>query len=179
MNVEDMAVFRCARLLLLLDLIRQDAPEGVDAERLGVYDFLAAHPLLLAREEDDPDRMALLMAGFDDRALSYASAGQRLVTAQQHLARDLTVLVRSGMVTMTVGGRIRYRLSDDGRQAAGGLTAAYARSYATAASIVVRRMKRLSGRRMRETLRRCISGTGTAGPDLPDILPSPDIEGPT
>lgn len=151
-----MAAFRCARLLLLLDLIRQDTPEGVDAERIGVYDFLAAHPLLLAREDDDPDRMTLLMAGFDDRALGYASAGQRLATAQQHLARDLGVLVRSGLVTMAARGRIRYRLTDDGRAAAERLTAAYARSYTTAAAVVVRRLRRLSGRRMRETLRRCI-----------------------
>ena len=164
MNVDDMAVFRCARLLLLLDLIRQDSPEGVDAERIGVYDFLDAHPLLLAREEDDPDRMTLLTAGFDDRALGYASAGQRLVTAQQHLARDLAVLVRSGLVTMAAGGRIRYRLTDEGRAAAAHLTATYARSYTTAAAIVVRRLKRLSGRRMRETLRRCIH---PAYPTLP------------
>lgn len=182
MNVEDMAAFRCARLLLLLDLVRHETPEGVDAERLGVYDFLAAHPLLLARDQDDPDRMTLLMAGFDDRALSYSSAGQRFVTAQQHLSRDLTVLVRSGLVTMAVGGRIRYRLTDDGRDAAGRLTAAYARSYVTAAAIIVRRMKRLSGRRMREALRRCFPAPAIADiavAALTDILPAPDIEGPT
>jgi hypothetical protein len=180
-NVEDMAAFRCARLLLLLDLVGRDTPEGIDAERLGVYDFLAAHPLLLARDEDDPDRMALLMAGFDDRALGYASPGQRLVTAQQHLPRDLAVLVRSGLVIMAAGGRIRYRLTVDGRDAARRLTAAYARSYTTAAAVVVRRLRRLSGRRMRETLRRCISGAvaGSADRLHPAYLTSPRPKDPT
>jgi len=189
MNPDDMAVFRYARLLLLLDLVQQDVPEGIDAERLAVYDFLAVHPLLLARDPDDPDRLALLLAGFDDRALAYASAGQRLATAQQHLTRDLTMLVRWEMVSMAASGRIRYRLTAHGRETAHQLTAAYAHSYTTAARIVTRRLRRLSGRKLREALRRCITAvpintavptysgppTHIAAPERPGFLPSSDF----
>lgn len=157
MNPDDVAVFRRARLLLLLDLLAEDTPAGVDAERIGVYDFLAAYPLLLVRGDDDPDRFTLLMAGFDDRAVAYSSAGPRLVTAQQHLARDLTALVGMGLVAMAADGRIRYRPTSAGTAAAASLTATYARSYVTAARIIVRRLRRLSGRRLREVVRRCIS----------------------
>ncbi|WP_433381913.1 hypothetical protein ACQPZX_17965 [Actinoplanes sp. CA-142083] len=156
MTPDDLAAFRCARLLLLLDAAAADAPEGLDAERIGVYDFLAAHPLLLVRDEDDPDRMTLLMAGFDGRAVSYASAGHRLATAQQRLARDLSVLVGEGLATAAASGRVRYRLTDEGRRRASALTATYARSYTTAARIIMRRLRRLSGRRLREVLRRSL-----------------------
>ncbi|MDP9796910.1 hypothetical protein J2S43_005422 [Catenuloplanes nepalensis] len=157
MNPENTAAFRCARLLLLMLVVEENVPLGIDAERLGAYDFLAAHPLLLARAPDDPDRPALRRAGFDDRALAYASAGQRLVTAQQHLGRDLSTLLGAGMVVLGAAGRVRYRLTPEGRSAASALNAAYARSYADAARIVVRRLRRLSGRRLRQTLRECIS----------------------
>lgn len=159
MNPDDAAIFRCARLLLLLDLVRDDAPGGLDAERLGVYDFLASHPLLLARSDGDPDRTALRLAGFDDRAIGYASPAHRLATAQQRLGRDLTMLVGEGLIAMTVSGRIRYRVTEKGRAAASGLNATYARSYTTAARVVVRRLRRLSGRRLRETLRRCTAAS--------------------
>ncbi|MFF5288408.1 hypothetical protein [Paractinoplanes globisporus] len=157
MNPDDLAAFRCARLLLLLDTAAADAPEGLDAERIGVYDFLAAHPLLLVRDDDDPDRMTLLMAGFDDRAVAYASAGQRLATAQQRLARDLSVLVGEGLATVSAAGRMRYRLTPAGRTAAGAFTATYARSYRTAAQIIMRRLRRLSGRRLRDAVRRSLA----------------------
>lgn len=153
MSPDDVAVFRCARLLLLLDLVHDDTPAGLDAERLGVYDFLATYPLLLARAADDPDRVLLQLAGFDDRAVAYASAGHLLVTRQQRLPRDLSVLVDSGLVAVHADGRIRYRLTVAGRDAARRLTAAYANSYVTAARIVVRRLRRLSGRRLRLTVR--------------------------
>ena len=160
---DDVAAFRCARLLLLLDLMHEDEPEGVDAERLGVFDFFAGHPLLLAAEPEDPDRLTLQMAGFDDRSLAYASAGQRLATALERLPRDLVVLVSTGLVTMAAAGRIRYRLTPEGRAAARSLSAAYARSYTTAASIVLRRLRRLSGRRLRAAVRRCTASSPSKG----------------
>ena len=47
MSPDDSQTFRLARLLLLLDVA-----DELDAERLGVYDFLAAHPLLFARADE-------------------------------------------------------------------------------------------------------------------------------
>ncbi|MET7397747.1 hypothetical protein ABZS66_30090 [Dactylosporangium sp. NPDC005572] len=149
MNPDDVSVFRQARLLLLL----ATAAEPVDAERLGVYDFLAAHPLLLARADTDPDRTALRLAGFDDRAAAYASPAQRWVTAQQHLARDLTELVARGLVRAAATGRVTYHLTPEGATMAAEFTAMYAQSYITAARVVIRRLRRVSGRKLREGLR--------------------------
>ncbi len=159
MNPDNVAIFRCARLLLLLDLIQAEPMDGIDAERLGLYDFLAAHPLLLARDSDDPDRLTLQLAGFDDRSLAYRSVGQRLVSAQLRLSGDLSLLVAAGMVGMTVAGRIRYRLTEHGRDTVQTLTAAYGHSYTIAARIIVRRLRRLSGRRLRSTVRGCIAAS--------------------
>lgn len=161
MNPDDSAAFRCARLLLLLDVVCEENPAGLDAERLGVYDFLAAHPLLLARQPDDPDRLDLRIAGFDDRAVGYASPAHRLATAQMRLRKDLSMLAGAGLVAVTAAGRVRYRLTPAGRAAADSLTATYARSYVIAAQIIVRRLRRLSGRRLRAAVRRCTAAPPT------------------
>jgi hypothetical protein len=150
---EDDPVFRQARLILLLAATSEVTAEGLDAERLGIYDFLAEHPLLLARDEADPDRLPLLLAGFDDRATSYASAPQRFVSRQLNLPRDIETLVAAGLVEVSMDGRIRYRLTDAGRTLAGQFTARYSQAYTAAARIVLRRVRRLSGRKLRENMR--------------------------
>jgi hypothetical protein len=146
-------LFRLARLTLLLAVVAEADPAGIDRERLGIYDFLAANPLLVAREEGDPDRFTLRLAGFDDRALGYASPAQRYVTRARQLPADLARLASYGLVSVTVAGRIRSRLTDRGHDMAAQFTAMYARSYTAAAGIVVRRLRRLSGRKLRENLR--------------------------
>ena len=156
MNPDDLAVFRGARLLLLLSVAAEEAPDALDTERLGSYDFLATHPLLMAAAPDDPDRLTLRLAGFDDRALAYASAGQRLATSLTRVHRDLTLLVRAGLVEMHADGRIRYRLTPEGASAVERLNSGYAESYRLAARIVVRRARRLSGRKLRESLHQWI-----------------------
>jgi hypothetical protein len=152
-NPDDDRSFRLARLLLLLDAVAEIAPDGVDAERLGIYDFLAAHPLLVARDGGDPARTALRLAGFDDRTLAYASPAQRLVTAQLRLPGDLATLVRWGLVSERAAGRIRYRLTPDGAAVARRFTARYSQAYMDAARIVIRRVRRMSGRRLRANVR--------------------------
>ena len=149
MSPEDLGVFRRVRLLLVLAV----AGDGLDAERIGVYEFLAGQPLLLARADDDPDRTALRLAGFDERTVAYASPAQRYVTAQLSLGRDLAGLVADGLVDVTAAGRVTYRLTDEGASMARRCTAMYAQSYITSVRIVVRRLRRLSGRRLRENLR--------------------------
>jgi hypothetical protein len=155
-NADDQIAFRGARLLLLLSVVAEvepeEAPDGLDAERLGIYDFLSAHPLLIVNGPDDPDGLMLRLAGFDDRSLAYASAGQRLATGLMRLNRDLAVLIGAGLVEMRAEGRIRYRLTSDGEIAVGRLNAGYAENYRLAARFVVRRLRRLSGRRLRESL---------------------------
>jgi hypothetical protein len=150
MTPEDLTAFRQARILLVLACVGQ---EGIDAERLGIYEFVAGHPLLLARADDDPDRTALRLAGFDERTVAYASPAQRFATAQLHLGRDLAALVARGLVGVGVAGRVTYRLTDEGAAMVRGFTAMYAQSYITAVRIVIRRLRRLSGRKLREGLR--------------------------
>lgn len=154
MTPEDLSAFRRVRLLLVLSVVGEwMADDGVDAERLGIYEFLAGHPLLVARAEDDPDRTTLRLAGFDDRAVAYASPAQRFVTAQLHLGRDLAVLVDQGLVRVSAAGRVTYRLTEQGAAMARRFTAMYAQSYITAVRIIIRRLRRLSGRKLREGLR--------------------------
>ncbi|GIH15663.1 hypothetical protein [Rugosimonospora africana] len=153
MNPDDSPLLRQARLLLLLSVTAETAPDGVDAERLGICDFLAVHPLLLARLDGDPDRLSLRLAGFDDRAVGYASPAQRFVTAQLRLAGDLAELVGRGLVSVHPAGRIRYRLTPRGEDMADTFTAMYSQSYLAAARVVIRRTRRLSGRKLRAGLR--------------------------
>lgn len=146
MIVEDDRRFRAACLMLLLDVVADVRPEGVDADRLVLFDFLAAHPLLLARDESDPDRVRLRLAGFDDRALSYASAVQRYVTRRQRLPGDLGWLVTYGLVDVVVDGRVRHQPTAAGRAMARAFTSMYARAYREAAVIVVNRLGRMPDR---------------------------------
>jgi hypothetical protein len=152
-NPEADQAFRLGRLLLVLAAVEEAQPEGVDIERLGCYAFLAGDPLLLARDETDPDRLALRLAGFDDRALSYASPAQRYVTSLRYLPGDLARLIALGLVAMIVAGRIRYRLTADGQDLAGQFAALYAHNYAVAAGVVVSRLRRFSGTRLRDSMR--------------------------
>jgi hypothetical protein len=149
---EGHVTFRLARLTLLLTVVEEYESDGVDLARLGIYDFLAANPLLVARDDGDPDRLRLRLAGFDDRALAYASPAQRFVTCQLGLPDDVALLLGLGLVECTVRGRIRYRVTADGRALAGRFGALYAQSYMAAARTVVGRLRRLSDRRLRENV---------------------------
>lgn len=164
--VETNAEFRLARLLLLLHVTRHAHPDGLDTERLASYDFLAAHPLLLASARDDPDRAELIFAGFEARALCYASPTQRFVTGQLRLRGDLAWLVAAQLAECTPASRIRYRATEAGHDLATEFTSVHAQAYTAAAGIVVTRLRRLSGRRLREEMRGWLA-TGT-GPDRLD-----------
>jgi hypothetical protein len=176
---EQDTVFRLAQLVLLMDVAATFHPDGVHLERLGAYDFIAANPLLMASNDDDPDRFALLMAGFDDRALSYASPAQRFATRRERLQHDLAVLLAYHLASATVRGHVLYRPTDSGHQMAGRFTAIYARSYATAARIVITRLRRVSDTRLRDS----VTGwtqvhTGAGGRiDLADLFAEPEEDG--
>lgn len=167
-------IFRLAQLVLLLDAAARFHPDGMPLERLGVYDFIAANPLLMASSEDDPDRFELLMAGFDDRALSYASPAQRFATRRERLQHDLTLLLAYDLASAAVRGHVQYRLTPTGHELAAQFTAMYAHSYTIAANIVVNRLRKVSDSRLRESitdwtrLRR-----HPAGIDLADLFTEP------
>jgi hypothetical protein len=172
---EDDTVFRLAQLVLLLHVVAEFHPDGVELERLGAYDFIAANPLLMASSDDDPDRFELIMAGFDDRALSYASAAQRFVTRRERLKHDLALLLAYDLATTAVRGHVLYRLTESGMVMARQFTAMYARSYTTAATIVVRRLRKVRPGPLRERVTEWTRQT--SGPhriDLADLFVEPE-----
>ncbi|MFD0748300.1 ABC-three component system middle component 2 [Phytohabitans flavus] len=124
----------------------------MDADRVALFDFLAANPLLLAREESDPDRTRLRLAGFDDRALSYSSVVQRYVTRRQRIPDDLAWLITYGLVTVVVDGRVRHRLTPTGQHVARSFMSMYARAYREAAVMVVNRLGRMPDRGLAEVM---------------------------
>jgi hypothetical protein len=172
---EDDTVFRLAQLVLLLQVSSQSHPDGVELERLGAYDFIAANPLLMASSDDDPDRFDLLMADFDDRALSYASAAQRFATRRERLKHDLALLLAYDLATTAVRGNVLYRLTDAGVEMATRFTAMYARSYTTAATIVVRRLRKVRAGPLRERVDEWTrQSSGPAHIDLADLFVEPE-----
>jgi hypothetical protein len=84
-----------------------------------------------------------------------------------------------------VAGRIRYRITAQGQQLAGRFTAMYADSYTAAARVVVGRLRRLSGSRLRENMRNWLTVKagarhGRLDPaDVIDLEPYPEATAPT
>jgi hypothetical protein len=175
---EDDIIFRLAQLLLLLTSVDQLGNSGVSLERLGCYDFLVANPMLVFTDEADPDRTRLLMAGFDGRALSYASPAHRFATRRERLQNDLALLVAYGLVAPAVNRSVLYAITVEGLELAGRFTALYARAYRLSADILVRRLSGMSDRRLREAV-----GTWTtvrrdsARPEVLDLLDAVDLLG--
>jgi hypothetical protein len=149
---EDDAVFRLAQMLLLMDSLDRLGQSGTTLERLGCYDFLVANPMLVLIEEDDLDRKRLLMAGFDGRALSYASPAHRFTTRRERLQHDLALLVAYGLVQPTANKGILYLITDDGQALVRRLSAVYAGSYRLSADILLRRLSKLSDKRLRDSM---------------------------
>ncbi|MCP2297578.1 hypothetical protein APR11_004013 [Nocardia amikacinitolerans] len=150
---EDDVVFRLAQLLLLLAAMQRLRQPGISLERLGCYDFLVANPLLVLTDENDADRKRLLMAGFDGRALSYASPAHRFTTRRERLQHDLALLIAYGLVAPTVDKSVLYLVTPAGRDLADRFTAVYARSYRLSADLLIRKLARLSDKRLREAVR--------------------------
>jgi hypothetical protein len=168
---EDDVIFRLAQLLLLLASLERLRQPGISLERLGCYDFLVANPLLVLTDENDTDRKRLLMAGFDGRALSYASPAHRFTTRRERLQHDLALLVAYGLVAPTVDKSVLYAVTSSGMDLAGRFTAVYARSYRLSAEILVRRLSRLSDKRLREAVRRWTTMSRDAPrPEALDLL---------
>jgi hypothetical protein len=173
---EDDVIFRLAQLLLLLASVDHLGKPGVSLERLGCYDFLVANPMLVLTDEADPDRTRLLMAGFDGRALSYASPAHRFATRRERLQHDMALLVAYGLVAPAVNRSVLYAITIEGLELAGRFTALYARAYRLSADILVRRLSGMSDRRLREAV-----GTWTTvrrdspRPEALDLLDAVDL----
>ncbi|MFI6098226.1 ABC-three component system middle component 2 [Lentzea sp. NPDC051213] len=173
---EDDVIFRLAQLLLLLTSLQRLRQPGISLERLGCYDFLVANPLLVVTYEDDADRKRLLMAGFDGRALIYASPAHRFTTRRERLQHDLALLVAYGLVAPTVDKSVLYAVTPSGVDLAGRFTAVYAKSYRLSAEIIIRRLARLSDTRLREAVRTWTTvGYDAPRPEALDLLDAVDL----
>lgn len=160
-------VFRLAQLLLLLRTLHDGSASsvGTNLERLAYYDFFSANPYLVVGH-DDPDRPRLVMAGFDDRSLSYASSGQRFTSRRERLQHDLALLVAYGLAAASVqGGAVTYGITPAGSELASQFTALYARAYITSADVVLRRLRRLSDSKLRESARQWLKPDHASLPD--------------
>jgi hypothetical protein len=144
-GIEDMLEFRTARLLLLLN-VSSDMAQGrpLDVERIAYYDFFSSHPFLVFGE-GAPERLRLALAGFASHSLSYNSAPQRFTNRLARMQHDLTYLVSVGLVEVAaVHSRVAYRLTSSGSESATAFRALYARSFQSAAELVIHRLKGLS-----------------------------------
>jgi hypothetical protein len=143
---EDSYLFRCARLLLLLATARKDGRPVVSLDRLSFYDFFADNPWIVVNGDaasDVADRDTLVIAGFSQTQLSYASTGQRFVSRRERLRTDLSLLVSYGLVGLKDA---EFVITDPGQDFADGLQSSYADSFRASASVVLRRLVRLPNR---------------------------------
>ncbi|MHA6784713.1 ABC-three component system middle component 2 [Pseudonocardia saturnea] len=162
---DDHAEFRLAQLLLLLETSVALGAK-LDLERLGVFDFLAANPFLVVSENDSHFNR-LRLAGFGSHSLTYAAPGHRFATRRGRLQHDISLLVAYGLAEVVVDdGRRRYVLTDIGVSAADSLTSTYADAYRLSASEMLRRVRNLSDRSLRDRLR----GWLQADPILYEVL---------
>ncbi|MEU1437259.1 ABC-three component system middle component 2 [Streptomyces sp. NPDC005775] len=164
MMPEDEVTFRLAQLLLLLDAVAGQDAKGASLERIGYYDFLSANPFLVV-DSDGREGNMLRLAGFDPQVLSYASSSQRFTSRRERIQHDLGLLVAYGCCEVhNRNGAFAYSISNRGRELGARFTATYAASFATAASIVVRRLRKLSDKALREQTARWLRPDGEGGP---------------
>ncbi|MFE5484149.1 ABC-three component system middle component 2 [Streptomyces sp. NPDC056527] len=164
MMPEDQVTFRLAQLLLLLDAVAGQDAKGASLERLGYYDFLSANPFLVVAS-DGREGSLLRLAGFDPQVLSYASSSQRFTSRRERIQHDLALLVAYGCCEVhNRNGSFVYSISNRGRELGACFTATYAASFTTAASIVVRHLRKLSDKALREQTARWLRPDGGGGP---------------
>ncbi|RGD56411.1 hypothetical protein DR950_00155 [Kitasatospora xanthocidica] len=161
---EDEVQFRLAQLLLLLDAVAIHDRHGASLERIGYYDFLSANPFLVV-PPDDREASLLRLAGFDPQVLAYASSPQRFTSRRERIQHDLALLIAYGCCEVHNHGReLSYAITAEGHALSTCFTATYAASFNTAAGIVVRRLRRLSDKALREQTAQWLRPAGHNGP---------------
>ena len=132
---------RLAQLVILLDELSDPNERGLHVERLSYYDFFSANPFVIFGPDDVLERSRLHLAGFDERQLSYASAGSRFANRRQRLQHDLSLVVAYGLLTISATGLV---ITEAGREVAVGLRSIYADQYRESVRVIHARFKRLS-----------------------------------
>ena len=150
---EDNVTFRAARLLLLLAVARATSRKISTIDRLGYLEFFADNPFMVVdtgNDDHEGDIQQLELAGFSPVQLSYASSGQRFASRRERLKHDLALLLSRGLTTVDETG---YVTTEHGERIAEQLDTVYADAYRTSATIVLRRLGRLSNAALQEAAR--------------------------
>ena len=145
---ENSATFRMGRLLLLLGVARHDGRTIDSIDRLAYYEFFADNPWVILGDDppsDAKDRDSLRLAGFAQTQLSYASTGHRFVSRRERIRGDLAQLIAFGLVRLA---GTRFSMTENGEQLVANMQSSYADAYRSSASIVLRRLVRLSNKRL-------------------------------
>lgn len=150
---EQLVVFRLAQLLLIFDVAEELSVPVKTVDRLGYFDFLSANPFVTLdnTEQSHKDRTALQMVGFNPSQISYGSVGHRFASRRRMLQSDLSLLVSRQLVQINDKG---YAISPLGHAASLQLDSVYADAIRTAARIVLKRVGRLSDKRLTEEAER-------------------------
>ncbi|QKS18874.1 hypothetical protein HUN58_02215 [Curtobacterium sp. Csp1] len=145
---ENSATFRMGRLLLLLGVARQDGRTIDSVDRLAYYEFFADNPWVILGDDapsDAKDRDSLRLAGFSQTQLSYASTGHRFASRRERIRGDLAQLIAFRLVRLA---GTRFSTTENGEQVVANMQSSYADAYRSSASIVLRRLTRLSNKRL-------------------------------
>ncbi|GCE75413.1 hypothetical protein CBZ_04690 [Cellulomonas biazotea] len=171
-QADDSEVFRLAQLVLLLSVASELNKPLKTVDRLGYYDFFAANPFVVIGRgptvRDRSDWVAVKLAGFTERQLSYASTGQRWVSRRRRLQRDLARLVALGLVTFETGA---IDLTRPGIELSKQLLTVYADGYRTSARIVMRRLNPLSDAKLTKSVQQWLGESWLDVDLLDDVTP--------
>jgi hypothetical protein len=149
---ENSRVFRCARLLLLLAIAREEGRQVASLDRLAYYEFFADNPWVVIDGDtavDLADRDTLAIAGFSQTQLSYASTGQRFASRRERIRADLAQLVAYGLVRLADS---QFVITDLGRDVSNSLQSSYAEAFRASANVVLRRLVRLPNRTLEQNV---------------------------
>jgi hypothetical protein len=158
---ETLTWFRVGQLLLLLEVASDLGVTPLKVDRLAYYDFFSANPFLVVTA-GSVEATDLQLAGFSRHNLDYQSAPQRFANRRARLEHDLSLLVAFGLVDVGSTDRavVGFSLAQAGREMAGRLTSLYAGAYRQSARMVVRRLKSLSERGLRDDASRWLRAEG-------------------
>lgn len=174
---EDHDVFRVAQLVLLLSVAAELERPVATLDRLGYYDFFSANPFVVLGDRtrgDTDDRLALKLAGFVERQLSYASTGQRWVSRRRRLQHDLAQLMSYDLLTLQYGA---FDLTLSGQTLATQLSTIYADAYRVSARVIIRRLSKLSDRALLQAVQRWLGASWLTLDLLDDVTPEAAVVG--
>jgi hypothetical protein len=151
-SVEDATTFNSARLLLLFETLHiiDNEKSQIDMERLCYYDFFAANPFLIIKD-DNPERLLLEIEGFDPNKLEYLTTVQRYETKRLQVKHYIAVLVSKGLITVeNYDKKIVYSITHLGLTISNRINSMYAIAYRKSVSFVIRKLKRYTDPQLNE-----------------------------